>query len=135
MSNIILFIDKFFLIFYIFLMGSKEKNLINDYLSNLPGNMRMFRTNSGMGWAGKSVRKDDAIIIKNARPFHGMPEGWPDLTGWETVVITPDMVGQKIAVFSVVEVKTGSTKLSKKQNQFKELILKMGGRFLELRTT
>ena len=135
MSSIILFIDKFFLIFYIFLMGSKEKNLINDYLSNLPGNMRMFRTNSGMGWAGKSVRKDDAIIIKNARPFHGMPEGWPDLTGWETVVITPDMVGQKIAVFSVVEVKTGSTKLSKKQNQFKELILKMGGRFLELRTT
>jgi len=116
-------------------MGAKEKNLINEYLLNLPENVRMFRTNSGMGWAGKSVRKDDAIIIKNARPFHGMPEGWPDLTGWETVVITPDMVGQKIAVFSVVEVKTGSTKLSKKQNQFKELILKMGGRFLELRTT
>jgi hypothetical protein len=116
-------------------MGFKEKNLINEYLLNLPENMRMFRTNSGMAWAGKAVKKGDAIIIKNARPFHGMPEGWPDLTGWETVVITPDMVGQKIAVFSVVEVKTGSTKLSKKQNQFKELILKMGGRFLELRTT
>ena len=62
-----------------------------------------------------------------------MPEGWPDLTGWETVVITPDMVGQKIAVFSVVEVKTGSLKLTDKQNRFKELILKMGGRFRELR--
>ncbi len=116
-------------------MGAKEKNLINEYLLNLPENVRMFRTNSGMGWAGKSVKKGDITLIKNARPFHGMPEGWPDLTGWETVVITPDMVGQKIAVFSVVEVKTGSTKLSKKQNQFKELILKMGGRFLELRTT
>jgi hypothetical protein len=135
MSSVFIVIDKFFSFFYTFFMGFKEKNLINEYLSNLPENMRMFRTNSGMAWAGKSVRKDDAIIIKNARPFHGMPEGWPDLTGWETVVITPDMVGQKIAVFSVVEVKTGSTKLSKKQNQFKELILKMGGRFLELRTT
>ena len=116
-------------------MGFKEKNLINEYLLNLPENMRMFRTNSGMAWAGKAVKKGDITLIKNARVFWGMPEGWPDLTGWETVVITPDMVGQKIAVFSVVEVKTGSTKLSKKQNQFKELILKMGGRFLELRTT
>jgi len=133
MSNIILFIDKFFLIFYIFLMGSKEKNLINDYLSNLPGNMRMFRTNSGMGWAGKSVRKDDAIIIKNARPFHGMPEGWPDLTGWTEIEITPDMVGSKIAVFTAVEAKTGSLKLSDKQNRFKEIIEKMGGIFMELR--
>jgi len=114
-------------------MGFKEKNLINEYLSNLPENMRMFRTNSGMGWAGKSVKNGDITAIKNARPFHGMPEGWPDLTGWETVVITPDMVGQKIAVFSVVEVKTGSLKLTDKQNRFKELILKMGGRFRELR--
>ena len=48
--------------------------------------------------------------------------------------ITPDMVGQKIAVFSVVEVKTGSLKLTDKQNRFKELILKMGGRFRELRS-
>ena len=114
-------------------MGFKEKNLINEFLSNLPENMRMFRTNSGMGWAGKSVKKGDITLIKNARPFHGMPEGWPDITGWETITITPDMVGQKIAVFSVVEVKTGSLKLSDKQNRFKELILKMGGQFTELR--
>lgn len=114
-------------------MGYKEKNLINEYLSNLPENMRMFRTNSGMGWTGKSVRKGDITAIKNARPFHGMPEGWPDLTGWTEIEITPEMVGQKVAVFSVVEVKTGKLKLSDKQNKFKELILKMGGRFLELR--
>lgn len=115
-------------------MGAKEKNLINEYLLNLPENVRMFRTNSGMAWAGKSVKKGDITAIKNARPFHGMPEGWPDLTGWTEIEITPDMVGQKIAVFSVVEVKTGSLKLTDKQNRFKELILKMGGRFRELRT-
>ncbi len=115
-------------------MGYKERDIINEYLLNLPENMRMFRTNSGMAWAGKSVRKGDITAIKNARPFHGMPEGWPDITGWETVTITPDMVGQKIAIFSVVEVKTGRLKLSDKQNKFKSLIEKMGGRFRELRT-
>ena len=115
-------------------MGSKEKNLINEYLSNLPGNMRMFRTNSGMGWAGKSVRNDDAIIIKNARPFHGMPEGWPDLTGWTEIEITPDMVGSKIAVFTTVEVKaTGKIKPESKQGKFRDLILRMGGFHRELK--
>lgn len=114
-------------------MGFKEKNLINEFLSNLPENMRMFRTNSGMAWAGKSVRKGDITLIKNARPFHGMPEGWPDITGFESIIITPDMIGQKIAVFSVVEVKTGRLKLSDEQNKFKDLIQRMGGIFRELR--
>ena len=114
-------------------MGFKEKNLINEYLSNLPENMRMFRTNSGMGWAGKSVKKGEMVIIKNPFPLHCMPEGWPDITGWETVEITPDMIGQKIAVFSVVEVKTGRLKLSDEQNKFKDLIQRMGGIFRELR--
>lgn len=114
-------------------MGYKEKNLINEYLSSLPENVRMFRTNSGMAWAGKSTLKGEFRIIKNARPFHGMPEGFPDLAGWTEIEITPDMIGRKIAVFTAVEVKTGKLKLSDKQNKFKELILKMGGRFLELR--
>ena len=114
-------------------MGFKEKNLINEFLSNLPENMRMFRTNSGMAWAGKSTLKGEFRIIKNARPFWGLPEGWPDLTGWTEIEITPDMIGQKIAVFTAVEAKTGSLKLSEKQNRFKEIIEKMGGIFRELR--
>lgn len=134
MSSIFFIIDKFFLIFYHFFMGAKEKNLINEYLLNLPENVRMFRTNSGMAWAGKSVKKGDVTLIKNARVFWGMPEGWPDLTGWTEIEITPEMVGQKIAVFSVVEVKTGRLKLSDEQNKFKDLIQRMGGIFRELRT-
>lgn len=114
-------------------MGFKEKNLINEFLSNLPENMRMFRTNSGMGWTGKSVKKGDITAIKNARPFHGMPEGWPDLSGWTEIIITPEMVGKKVAVFTAVEVKTGKLKLSGEQNKFKNLIERMGGIFRELR--
>ena len=133
MSSTFFIIDKFFSFFYTFFMGFKEKNLINEFLSNLPENMRMFRTNSGMAWAGKAVKKGDITLIKNARVFWGMPEGWPDLTGWTEIEITPDMIGQKIAVFTAVEAKTGSLKLSEKQNRFKDLILKMGGIFMELR--
>lgn len=114
-------------------MGFKEKNLINEFLSNLPENMRMFRTNSGMAWAGKSTLKGEFRIIKNARPFHGMPEGWPDLSGWTEIIITPEMVGKKVAVFTAVEVKTGQLKLSGEQNKFKDLIERMGGIFRELR--
>jgi len=134
MSSIFLFIDKFFYIFYTFFMGFKEKNLINEYLSNLPENMRMFRTNSGMAWAGKAVKKGDITLIKNARVFWGMPEGWPDLTGWTEIEITPDMIGQKIAVFTTVEVKaTGKIKPESKQGKFRDLILRMGGLHKELK--
>lgn len=114
-------------------MGKPEKEIINNFLSNLKDNQRFFRINAGMGWVGQYTKNNNMLIIKNPRPLYAAPEGWPDITGWETVTITPDMVGQKIAVFSVVEVKTGSLKLSEKQNRFKELILKMGGRFEELR--
>ena len=116
-------------------MGYKEKNLINEYLSNLPENVRMFRTNSGMGWTGKSVKKGDVTLIKNARPFHGMPEGFPDLAGWTEIEITPDMVGRKIAVFTTVEVKaTGKINPESKQGKFRDLILRMGGLHTELKS-
>ena len=119
MSSIFFMFDKIFLIFYTFFMGKPERDLINDYLSNLPENMRMFRTNSGMAWAGKSVKKGDITLIKNARVFWGMPEGWPDLTGWTEIEITPDMIGRKIAVFTVVEVKaTGKIKPESKQGKY-----------------
>lgn len=115
-------------------MGYKERDIINEYLLNLPENVRMFRTNSGMAWAGKSVKKGDITLIKNARPFHGMPEGWPDLTGWTEIEITPDMIGKKIAVFTTVEVKaTGKIKAESEQGKFRDLILRMGGLHRELK--
>ncbi len=113
-------------------MGQAERDIINDILINLKDNERLFRTNSGMGWAGKSTKKGEFTIIKNARPFHGMPEGWPDLTGWTQVEITPEMVGRTVAIFTTVEVKTGKLKLTEKQSGFKNLIERMGGIFKQL---
>lgn len=113
-------------------MGLKEKRLTNERLLNLKPTERLFRINAGMAWTGEIVKNNKQIIIlKNPRPFWGAPAGWPDLAGWETIEITPEMVGQKIAVFKFEEVKaTGD--LSKDQKKFKKLILKMGGIFKKL---
>lgn len=110
-------------------MGAKERDIINKRLASLSENERLFRANSGMGWAGVSTRKGDFIVIKNPRPFHGMPEGFPDLVGWTSVEITPDMVGQRVAVFTGVEVKSGKQKIKpgSTQDDFREIIIRMGG--------
>lgn len=82
-----------------------------------------------MGWTGKVIRKDsEYVVIKNPRPLHAAPEGWPDLCGWTEMEITPDMVGRKIAVFTAEEVKV-TGKLSKAQKAFRDVLTAMGGLF------
>lgn len=109
-------------------MGQKERDIINPRLISLADNERLFRSNAGMAWAGNAVRKGDITIIKNARPFHGMPTGWPDLTGWTSVTITPDMVGKTVAIFTAEEVKaTGKIIPGSEQDGFREIITRMGG--------
>ncbi len=110
-------------------MGKKERKIINKILSELPDNKRLFRINSGMGWAGIILKHTgNMIVLKNPFPFHGAPAGFPDLIGWETVKITSDMVGQEIAVFTGCEIKA-TGKLSPDQKLFRKLILKTGGIF------
>lgn len=110
-------------------MGAPERKLINKTLASLPENKRLFRINAGSGWQGEIVKKDkNFITLKNPRIFRGAPDGWPDLAGWETIEITPEMVGQKIAVFVAEEVKaTGG--LSKIQKMFRDVLVSMGGVF------
>lgn len=105
-----------------------ERERINEIILSLPENVRMFRINAGMGFSGSVVRHDrDMVLLRDPRVFHGAPSGWPDLVGWETVEITPEMVGRKIAVFSAIEVKV-TGRMSKEQKAFREVLLDMGGR-------
>lgn len=108
-------------------MGEKEKKVIGQILVDLPDNQRLFRINAGMGWAGEIVSKSNSrITLKNPRPFHGAPNGWPDLAGWTTVTITEDMIGEELAIFTGVEVKaTGSQ--SHNQKLFEAILKQMGG--------
>lgn len=92
-----------------------------------PGRV-LFRNNTGRAWMGEAIRFDKVniarvekgdVLIKAARPVQfGLCEGGPDLIGWQTIEITPDMVGRKIAVFSGVEVKAERGRLSQQQINF-----------------
>lgn len=106
----------------------KEACRIRDRLAAVnPENERLYRINAGMGWAGKVVRNVGGVMtLKNPRPFHAAPENWPDMCGWQTVEITPEMVGKRIAVVKFIEVKvTGG--LTPGQAAFRKLVLEMGG--------
>jgi hypothetical protein len=115
-------------------MGAKERDIINNRLVNLKPSERLFRINAGVGWVGQTVKHTpNMIILKNPRPLISAPEGWGDLVGWTEIEITSDMVGKKIAVFTMEEAKTGKLKLSEMQKMFRDIILRMGGIFRELR--
>jgi hypothetical protein len=115
-------------------MGQAEHDLIAAHLKNLASDKRRFRINAGMGWSGETVRLESGdLLIRNPRPFHGAVKGWPDLAGWDTVEITPDMVGKKIAVFVGEEFKTGKLKLSREQRLFRDCLERMGGIFRVIR--
>lgn len=53
--------------------------------------------------------------------------GGSDLIGWTPVVITPDMVGKTVAVFTAVEVKTENGRPTEAQLNFIAQVLKAGG--------
>jgi hypothetical protein len=88
-----------------------------------------FRNNTGMGWTGDSVRRPDgSVIIREARPLHaGLCKGSSDLIGWTERVITPDMVGKRVAVFTAVEIKTARGRATVEQLNFIERVRQAGG--------
>lgn len=112
----------------------REQEAIRRRLLALdPSRERMFRINAGVGWTGSQIRRmRDAIIISDPRPLHAAPIGWPDLCGWRTVTVTPDMIGMKIAVFCGEEFKlTGD--LRSEQRAFRDILETMGGAYTVVR--
>ena len=106
-------------------MGYKENNLIKRVLlSAKANNQRLVRINSGMGWisekctcyppAGNGVSWGHFIEV---RPFHGAPEGTPDICGFTSVTVTQDMVGKKVAIFTGLEVKATGKDLRPRQKK------------------
>jgi hypothetical protein len=109
-------------------MGYKENIKIKQILSELKPNERLFRVNSGMAWAGKVVNKiKNKIVLENPRPFYGTIKGTPDLIGFTSIEITKEMIGQQIAVFTAIEVKTKNVITSHEQNNFIKMVQDLGG--------
>jgi hypothetical protein len=69
------------------------------------------------------------MILRGARPFStGLPKGFSDLFGWVSVEVTEKMVGQRLAVFCAIEVKSKTGRVSPEQTRFVEAVQKAGGR-------
>ena len=65
---------------------------------------------------------------RTGRPVQfGLARGSADLIGWRTVVVTPEMVGQRLAVFTSIEVKTSTGRLSPAQHAWLGVVRNAGG--------
>ncbi len=74
-------------------------------------NVRIFRNNVGM---------------INGVQF-GLCVGSSDLIGFQSVTVTPEMVGQKVAIFTALEVKTTKGRVSEVQQNFIDVVNRFGG--------
>jgi len=103
---------------------------------------RLFRLNTGRGWIsglgpdGVIQLTDGSVVIKAARsiaigfstPSGDALKGASDLQGWTSIVVTPELVGRRVAIYTAIETKnsTGGTK-RKEQKNFIEQICGAGG--------
>ena len=66
--------------------------------------------------------------LRTGRPVQfGLAKGSSDLIGFKTIEVTPDMIGQKLAVFTSIEVKTAKGKLTPMQHNWLSCVSKAGG--------
>lgn len=109
----------------------KEGNLLNRILLAVSRlhMTTLFRNNTGQGWVGRSKSlPGGTVIIADARPLAaGLCKGSSDLIGWTRVEITPEMVGQKIAVFTAIEIKTPGSQPTTEQVNFIVTVQDAGG--------
>ena len=79
--------------------------------------LRLFRNNCG-----------SLPDPRTGRPVQfGLARGSADLIGWRTVVVTPEMVGQRIAVFTSIEVKTPTGRIRPDQQAWLNTVQAAGG--------
>ena len=79
-------------------------------------NVRIFRNNTGRLQNSSGEWVD-----------YGLVQGSSDLIGWTTVTVTPDMVGRKLALFTAIEVKTKTGRVSESQTNFINRVREAGG--------
>jgi hypothetical protein len=58
---------------------------------------------------------------------YGLQPGSSDLIGWTIRTVTPDMVGQQVAVFTSIEVKTPTGRVKPEQQQWLDAVQAAGG--------
>jgi hypothetical protein len=103
----------------------------NDIRNSLCDVGLFFRANVGQAWASNDITRlpDGSLLLRNPRPFStGLPPGFHDIFGMVTLVITPEMVGQKIAVFTSMDAKSQTGRKRDAQVRFARAVRDAGGR-------
>jgi hypothetical protein len=93
------------------------------------GDTRLFRQQSILAWSGKIISRD-AHSVTLAHPHAikiGAP-GMPDLGGFTSIVITPEMIGHRLAVAIQIEVKGPRIRITPEQENFLEMASRLGVR-------
>ena len=109
---------------------SNERAIMNPLLlAASKAGHRWFRQNVAKAWVGKVLRHTgQTLTLENARVLHaGLCVGSGDVIGWTRREITPDMVGQTVAVFTSVEIKSGKTAVRPEQEAFRRAVVDAGG--------
>lgn len=78
--------------------------------------LKLFRNNTG------AYRDQNGQFVR-----FGLCVGSSDLIGLRSVVVTPDMVGKKVALFSAIEVKAEKGRPTADQTRFLHVVSEMGG--------
>jgi hypothetical protein len=91
--------------------------------------VRLFRNNRGVAWMGKLLQRRGGIVtLENARPVEfGLTDGASDLIGLTQIVVTPEMVGRTLAVFTAQEVKRPGVTVPDHQERFVGFVQRFGG--------
>ncbi len=58
---------------------------------------------------------------------YGLTPGSADLIGWQSVTVTNEMVGRKLAVFTSIEVKGQHGRLTPEQDNWRRVVSSAGG--------
>ncbi len=105
-----------------------EQQLIDQVLARHP---LMFRNAVGWGIATspKAVHRmnNGKIMLDHGSPVRfGLFPGSGDMIGYKPTLITPDMVGQTVAIFQSIEVKTEHDKLRPDQRKWNRALIRDG---------
>lgn len=110
-------------------MNKETKIQRNQMLALSEDGRLVFRNETARAWVGQVIHKaGDQVTLKGAQmlPF-GLCVGSADIIGITPVIITPEMVGTTVGVFSAWETKTKTGKPSDEQKKFLRAVRKFGG--------
>lgn len=89
---------------------------------------RLLRNTVGFGWQGSNftIRRGCLVAGAARAVSFGLGPGTSDLVGPHSIIITPEMVGRRIAVFATIEVKEFGKYPTREQRQFLAAMTALG---------